>query len=233
MPSLSGEKGHTLKVSVFRTLRDLVPFFCLMVAILGSIYFGVATPTEAAALGCILALPIAMISGNLTFRMLALATTNAVKTSCGLLLIILGAMVFSYAFENAGLGTEIAKWVVSLNLDRSMFLICLFLIYGVLGCLIESVSMIVITVPLIFPVVLQYGIDSIWFGIFLVIMIELGQMTPPFGINLFVIQGVAKAPLGKIVSGVIPYYGIIALFVLLIAIWPEIVLWLPSRMFGH
>ena len=141
--------------------------------------------------------------------------------------------MFAYAFENASLGTHLTQWIISLDLDRTMFLLVLLLLFVGLGCLIESIAMIVITVPLLFPSIVAFGIDPVWFGIALVLLIELGQITPPFGINLFVIKRISDAPLGEIVRGSVPYYFLILGFLVLITILPGIATWLPSQMIAR
>jgi TRAP-type C4-dicarboxylate transport system permease large subunit len=117
-----------------------------------------------------------------------------------------------------------------LNLSRLEFLACLFILYTILGCLIESIGMIVITVPLLYPVLLKYGIDPVWFGVILVLFIEMGQITPPVGINLFVIQSIWKGKISEVVYGTIPFHLIMFLVVALLVIWPEIAVWLPRAM---
>jgi len=223
--------GDEVRLPLWRTVADLVPFTFLMVVVLGGIYFGFATPTEAAALGCAFALVIGAMFGGLNRTVLAQAVEASLRGSCAILFIVVAAMVFAFAFENASLGTRLTEWLLSFNLDRNAFLAALLLLYVVLGCLLESIAMIVITVPLLFPTVLAYGIDPLWFAIALVILIEFGQLTPPFGINLFVIKRISGAPLGQVVRGTVPYYGLMIGFLLVITAFPQIVTWLPGMMF--
>lgn len=223
--------GDEVRLPLWRTVADLVPFTFLMLVVLGGIYFGFATPTEAAALGCAFALVIGAMFGGLNRTVLAQAVEASLRGSCAILFIVVAAMVFAFAFENANLGTRLTEWLLSFNLDRNAFLAALLLLYVVLGCLLESIAMIVITVPLLFPTVLAYGIDPLWFAIALVILIELGQLTPPFGINLFVIKRISGAPLGQVVRGTVPYYGLMIGFLLVITAFPQIVTWLPGMMF--
>ena len=209
---------------------NLLPFVFLMAIVLGGIYLGMTTPTEAAAIGAFAALFISWIFGDMTFTRFWLAIRQTIQISCGLLFIVLAAFIFSYGVEDAGLGTELAEWMTSLGLSKGWFLALLFLIYAIMGCVIDSIGIIVPTVPLVYPVLLEMGINPVWFGIILVLFIELGQITPPFGINIFVIQGISKASLGTIVRGTAPYYVLIILFIILLSIFPEIVLFLPDRM---
>jgi len=214
-----------------RAILDLVPFFVLMVAVLGSIYTGVATPTEAAAVGCVAALIISAIWGDLSLAGFWRAMVATVRVSCTILFIVLMAFIFSYGVENAGIGTAISRWIGGLGLEKYYFFAAIVVMYSILGCLIDSIGMLVLTVPLLFPTIVAYGFDPIWFGIILVLMLELGQITPPFGINLFVIQGISQWPLSAVVKGSAPYWGIIICFTILLTAIPEIVTWLPDRMF--
>jgi len=216
-----------------KVVLQLLPFMGLMFIILGGIYFGWATPTEAAALGCAVALVIGYLAGGLSVRMLVNALSVATRSSAAILAIVMAAMVFAYAFENASLGKYLTQWLLSLKLDRDTFLFALLFLYVILGCLMESIAMMVITVPLLFPTIVAYGIDPVWFCVALVVLIELGQLTPPFGINLFVIKQISGAPLGDVVRGTVPYYGLIIGFVILLKFVPGIALWLPGAMYAH
>jgi len=209
---------------------NLLPFMFLMAIVLGGIYLGMTTPTEAAAIGAFAAFFISWIFGDLTISRFGTAIRQTIQISCSLLFIVLAAYIFSYGVEDAGLGTELAQWMTSLGLSKFWFLALLFLVYAIMGCVIDSIGIIVLTVPLVYPVLLEMGINPVWFGIVLVLFIELGQITPPLGINIFVIQGISKATLGTIVRGTAPYYVIIILFIILVSFVPEIVLFLPERM---
>ena len=178
-----------------------------------------------------MAVAIGALVGGLRPAMLVESVFASLRSSCSILFIVVAAMVFAYAFENARLGSELTAWLLSLELERYAFLLALLVFYVVLGCLIESIAMIVITVPLLFPAVVAYGIDPIWFAIALVVLIELGQLTPPFGINLFVIKRISGAPLGEIVRGVVPYYGLCLAFLVLLTLFPGMATWLPAMMF--
>lgn len=219
--------------SVLREGIKLLPFVGLIGAVLGSMYLGIATPTEAAAVGATVAAIISALWGRFSFRILWEAASRSVSSSCTILLIVAMAFIFSYAVDNAQIGTNLAKSLLALNLDRVHFLIAIYAMYAVLGCLMDSIGMIMITVPLLFPTIVGLGIDPIWFGVLLVLQVELGQITPPFGINLFVVQAIAKCGLGDIVRGCIAYYAIFLAFITLITVYPQIVLWLPSLAARH
>ena len=182
---------------------------------MGSLYSGWATPTEAAAVGCLAGVVVSAIWGKLGWQELKAAMISSVMISGNILLIVYTAFVFSYAISVAGVGEQLTTWMVGLKLSRLEFFFALFVLYTILGCLVESLGMIVITVPLLYPVLLKYGIDPVWFGIILVLFIELGQISPPIGINLFVIQSIWDGKLSDIVWGTIPFH--LLMFVLLVA----------------
>jgi hypothetical protein len=157
------------------------------------------------------------------------ATTRSVGN---LLFIIYTAYIFAYAISVAGVGEDVTSWVVGLKLSRLEFFLALFILYTVLGCLVESFGMIVITVPLLYPVLISYGIDPVWFGIILVVFIELGQISPPIGINLFVIQSISRGKFSDVVMGTVPFHILMFVLLILLVIFPEIALWLPNHMLG-
>jgi tripartite ATP-independent transporter DctM subunit len=208
---------------------DIVPFVVLIGGTIGSIYSGLVTPTEAAAVGCLLAMVIAYFWGEFNFTILKLSLQTTVRTCGNILFIVYAAFVFSYAISYAGVGEQITQFMVNLKLSKIEFFLALLVLYTVLGCLVESLGMIVVTVPLLYPVLLQYGIDPIWFGVILVLFIEMGQISPPIGINLFVIQSIWNGKLSDVVTGTIPFHLIMFLLLGLLVLFPEIAMWLPSR----
>ncbi|MGE0718107.1 MAG: TRAP transporter large permease [Alphaproteobacteria bacterium] len=227
------DEGVVPLAEKLRALVDLVPFILLMAAVLGGIYFGYATPTEAGAVGATLAIIVSVVWGDLTWAKLHAAMVNTVKISSSLLFIILAAFIFAYAVENVGVSENIARLLVQSGLDRYQFLIAVILMYVVLGCVVDSIGMIVLTVPLLYPAVVGFGFDGIWFGVMLVVMVELGQITPPFGINLFVVQGISGWNLRDVNLGCAPYWFLIIGFAAVLTAFPEIALWLPAQMFDR
>jgi tripartite ATP-independent transporter DctM subunit len=227
------ERGPQSLAEFFRALADVLPFALLITGTLGGIYAGLVTTTEGATIGCLLAIFLGAVFGNLTPRVFVEAMHNTVKFSGNILLIILTAYIFSYAISFAGVGEKVTEFVVGLKLNRLEFFLALFILYTVLGCLIESLGMIVITVPLIFPVLHNYGIDPIMFGVVLVLFVELGQISPPIGINLFVIQSIWDGKLQEVVLGTIPFHLIMFVVLALVIFWPELALWLPLHMSGN
>jgi C4-dicarboxylate transporter DctM subunit len=223
------EKGPQNVQEFLSALADLLPFALVIGGTMGSLYAGWATPTEAAAVGCATALVVSLIWGKLDLAAMREAMVSAVRISGNILLIVYTAFVFSYAISVAGVGESLTSWLVGMELTRLEFFFALFVLYTLLGCLVESLGMIVITVPLLYPVLLKYGIDPVWFGIILVLFIELGQISPPIGINLFVIQSIWDGTIGDIVLGTIPFHLIMFVLLAMLIFWPEIALWLPHH----
>jgi tripartite ATP-independent transporter DctM subunit len=213
-----------------KALIDVVPFVLLIMFVLGTIYAGLATPTEAAALGCIAVIVLCKMFGSMTWKIFNDSLQNTVIVVGNILFIVLAAYLFSYAISYAGIGESITQWVISLKLNKFEFFVAVFILYTILGCLVESVGMIVITVPLLFPLLPQFGIDPVWFGIILVVFVELGQISPPIGINLYVVQAMWSGKLSDVVLGTIPFHLIMLVLLIMLVAWPEIALWLPSRM---
>lgn len=209
-------------------VTDVLPVLGLVLVVLGALYLGFATPTEAAAVGSVAALVIGRIFGKLDGKALRLAFHRATRTSSTILFIVIAAYLFSFAMAISGISNAVTGWIVDLDLSRIYFLIAVAVLYIILGLFIESIAMMVITVPLIAPAFAIYGIDPIWFGVFLVILIELGQVTPPFGLNLFVVQSVNKAPYGDVVMGALPYYALLVAGLILLVVFPALALWLPG-----
>jgi tripartite ATP-independent transporter DctM subunit len=226
------EQGPRDARDFFRAVGDILPFVLLIGGTMGTLYLGLATPTEAAALGCVLSLVISKFWGQLDWPVLRDSLTNATRTVGNLLFIIYTAYVFAYAISVAGVGEQVTSYVVGLKLSRLEFFFALFVLYTVLGCLVESFGMIVITVPLLYPVLVSYGIDPIWFGIILVVFIELGQISPPIGINLFVIQSISRGKFSDVVLGTVPFHLIMFVLLILLVVFPGIALWLPAHMLG-
>lgn len=215
----------------FRTLMgDLAPFSLLIFVTLGTIYAGIATPTEAAAVACVASVVIGRIWGTLEISHLRDALQNTVEVVGNILLIVLAAYIYSYAMSISGAGGVIANWIGSLGLSQLEFILMLMLMYLVLGTFLDSLGMVILTVPVLYPILIAYDIDLIWFGIFLVVMIEIGLITPPVGMILFVVQGITKSSLRDVFLGALPFVAVMIAFTLLLIVLPEIALWLPGQM---
>jgi len=212
-----------------RFVVDLLPIGVLILVTLGSIYSGWATPTEAAAVGCATAIILSVAFGSFSPRDFLIALRRTTLLAGNIMFLVFAAYVFSHAISFGGVGEKFTAYVVGLDLSRFEFFLVLAILYSVLGALVESIGIIVITVPLLFPVLAHYGIDPIWFGIVLVVFIEMGQITPPIGINLFVIQSLWKGKLKDVVIGTVPFHLLMFLLLLMLVVWPQLALWLPGK----
>ncbi|NKJ48528.1 C4-dicarboxylate ABC transporter [Burkholderia sp. SG-MS1] len=226
------ERGSQRIAWVVRALCDVLPLGILIGGVLGAIYAGIATPTEAAAVGCIAAVVICRLFATFTLHTFFASLKRSTLIVGNIIFITYSAFIFSYAMSYAGVGEEITSFIVGLHLTKPEFFLALLILYTALGALIESLGMIVITVPLLAPVLSGYGIDPIWFGIVVVMFIEMGQITPPIGINLFVIQSISKGSITEVVQGTIPFHLIMFILLALLMMFPQIALWLPTRMIG-
>jgi C4-dicarboxylate transporter DctM subunit len=211
-------------------LKELVPVVLLVVAVLGGIYLGVTTPTEAAAIGVIGALILAAGYRNLSWENFREALLNAVRTTCMICFIISGAAFLSQVVAFVGVARGLSEYIVSMKVSPYVLLMVLGVMYLILGMILDGISIVVMTLPIVLPIVLAAGFDPIWFGVYLVIMVELSQITPPVGFSLFVIQGISQEPVSAIIKATIPFFLLMILAVVMIAIWPDIVMYLPNLM---
>ncbi len=213
-------------------LVNLLPVTLLIVMVLGSIYLGFATPTESAAIGVLGAFLLALAYRSLTLESFKQAVLGSVRTTSMIGLIIAGASLLSTAMGFMGIPTALAAWIASLGLSKYLLVLVIAAFYIVLGFFLDGISMIVITLPITLPLVTQAGFSPLWFGIFLVLMVEAAQVTPPVGFNLFVIQGVSGAPILKVARAALPFFAILMGLAALLTVWPEVVLYLPRLMRG-
>ncbi|MHB1044283.1 MAG: TRAP transporter large permease [Eubacteriales bacterium] len=215
-----------------RALIDVLPMALLILIILGSIYRGIATPTEAAALGTVASLIISgLLYRELNWNKMLEIFRETARSTVMVLMIIVGAMLFGYALTTSDVAPVISQTVASLPVSPWLILIAINILLIFLGCFMETISIIVITTPIFAPIISSLGWDLIWFGIILTINMEMALITPPVGLNLYVVQGVVKdIPLGKIISGTMPYVVLMAAAIALVAIFPSLALWLPSMM---
>ena len=210
--------------------RHLIPVILLIGGVIGSIYSGIATATEAAAVGVVGALILSGAQGSLNWTTFRDSLLGATRLYCMIALILAGAAFLTLAMGYIGLPRHLAEFVTGLDLSPGVLLLALGLFYILLGCFLDGISMIVLTMGVILPTVTAAGIDLIWFGIFIVIVVEMAQITPPVGFNLFVLQGMTKREITWIAKVCMPYFFLMVLAVLLLWWFPQIVTWLPSRM---
>ncbi len=213
-----------------RASSELIPVILLIGGVIGSIYVGVATATEAAAIGVVGALLLSTYQRSLSWQSFRDALLGATRLYCMMALILAGAAFLTLSMGYIGLPRHLAEWVGSQGLSPGLLLIALALFYIVLGCFLDGISMIVLTMGVIVPTVQAAGIDLIWFGIFIVIVVEMAQITPPVGFNLFVLQGMTRREINWIARVCMPYFFIMVLAVCLLWWFPQIVMWLPGNM---
>ncbi len=226
---LPDERLHYSWSERLLALRHLLPVALLMAAVLGSMYGGVASPTEAAAMGVLGALIVALASGMLTARNVGTALIRAARTFSMIALIVAGASFLALAMSYLGVPRMVAGEIARMELSPYALIALLVLFYLVLGFFLEGLAALVLTLPITLPLVVQAGFDPIWFGVFVVITIEMAQVTPPIGFNLFVIQGMTGEPVGRIARHALPFLTIMIAVAFLIAAFPDLVLWLPSQ----
>jgi tripartite ATP-independent transporter DctM subunit len=198
--------------------------------VIGAIYTGVASPTDAAALGVVLATLLAWLGGGFGRAEFLSALMGATRTSCMIAFILIGAAYLSIAMGFTGLPRNLAAWIGGFGLSAPALLAVLTLFFIVLGCFLDGISVVVLTTSIILPMVQAVGIDPLWFGIYLVIVVEMSQITPPVGFNLFVIQGLTGRDMLSIAVAALPFFCLLLLGVVLISVFPQIVTALPQAM---
>jgi C4-dicarboxylate transporter, DctM subunit len=210
--------------------RHLIPIVTLIILVLGAIYSGIATATEAAALGVAGALALSRVEGTLTWATFQDGLFAACRLYCMIGLILAGASFLTLAMGFIGLPREVANFISALNLSPFMLLMILMVFYVILGCFLDGISMVVLTMAVLLPTVQKAGIDLVWFGIFVVLVVEMAQVTPPVGFNLFVLQGLTKREVPYLARTALPFFFVLVFKVLLIFWFPALVSWLPSVM---
>lgn len=210
--------------------RSLIPVVLLIAAVLGSIYSGIATATEAAAVGVVGSLILSAVQGSLTWTSFRDALMGATRLYCMIALILAGAAFLTLSMGYIGLPRHLAQWIASLGLSQAQLIAALAVFFIILGCFLDGISMVVLTMGVLMPTVQAAGIDPIWFGIFIVLVVEMAQITPPVGFNLFVLQGMTGRELTWIARVTWPMFALMVLGVALIYVFPGIVTWLPRQM---
>jgi tripartite ATP-independent transporter DctM subunit len=213
-----------------RESRHLIPIVLLIAAVLGSIYAGIATATEAAALGVVGALILSAAQGSLNWQTFRDSLLGGTRLYCMIALILAGAAFLTLSMGYIGLPRHLAEWIGGLGLSRLELVVALMLFYVLLGCFLDGISMVVLTMGVILPTVQKAGIDPLWFGIFVVLVVEMAQITPPVGFNLFVLQGMTRREIGWIAKVTLPFFFVMVAAVGLLYAFPDIALWLPRQM---
>ena len=210
--------------------KQLLPVIILILAVIGSIYIGIATATEAASLGVVGALILSYFQKSLNFKTFKSSLLGATKTSCMIAFILAGSTFLSLAMGFTGLPRNLALWIQHMDLSPYVLIFVLMIFYIILGMFLDGISAVVLTMAIIEPMIRQAGFDMIWFGIFLVIVVEMAQITPPVGFNLFVLQSMASKDIGYVARSAFPLFLLMVLAVIFVVIFPEIALWLPEKM---
>ena len=213
--------------------RNLIPVVTLILLVLGSIYTGIATATEAAAFGVVGALVVSAVQGSLNWTTFRDSLMGATRLYCMIALILAGASFLTLSMGYIGLPRHLAEWIGSLGLSQFLLLLALMVFYILLGCFLDGISMVVLTMGVILPTVQKAGIDLIWFGIFVVIVVEMAQITPPVGFNLFVLQGMTKRQITWIARHTLPMFYLMVAALLAIYLFPALVTWLPQQMMSR
>ncbi|MFQ5973445.1 MAG: TRAP transporter large permease [Alphaproteobacteria bacterium] len=223
------EPGMPLLQRIY-SARRLMPVLVIIVGVIGSIYLGIASPTDAAAVGVLLSLVFSWAAGTLNRKTFTEGLMSATRTSCMIAFILAGAAFLTVAMGFTGIPRVLAEWIGSLGLSPFMLLVALTIFFVIVGCFLDGISVVVLTTAVILPMVEGAGLDTIWFGIYLVIVVEMSQITPPVGFNLFVLQGLTGQNILYIAKAALPFFFLLLAAVVLIVAFPEIVTFLPGQM---
>ena len=230
-PELGGERRRFPMAEMLRALVHLIPIILLFTVIIGTIYKGWATPTEAAAVGVAGAVVIAAVFGGVSVGMFYDSILGTVKITSMIMLVVLGASFLNFTLASAGLGNELRQFLDGLGLTPLMTIFVIVGIYIVLGFFIETLSLMVVTIPIIVPLVVEMGYDPIWFGILMIVLIEMALITPPVGLNLYVVQGARQSgTMSEVMLGAIPYVVAMLLMAAALIAFPQIALYLPGAL---
>lgn len=232
-PSLGGERRVFRTSEMVKALFELLPIILLFTVIIGSIYKGWATPTEAAAVGVAGAILIAVFFGAINVQMFTDSITGTIKITSMIMLVVIGASFLNFTLASAGLGRELQMFLEGLGLSPIGTILVIVLIYIVLGFFIETLSLMVVTIPIIVPLIVAQGYDPIWFGILMIVLIEMALITPPVGLNLYVVQGARNSGnIAEVMLGAVPYVVAMLIMVAALIAFPSIALFLPSALGG-
>ena len=232
-PSLGGERRVFRTSEMVKALFELLPIILLFTVIIGSIYKGWATPTEAAAVGVAGAILIAVFFGAINVQMFTDSITGTIKITSMIMLVVIGASFLNFTLASAGLGRELQMFLEGLGLSPIGTILVIVLIYIVLGFFIETLSLMVVTIPIIVPLIVAQGYDPIWFGILMIVLIEMALITPPVGLNLYVVQGARNSGnMTEVMLGAVPYVIAMLIMVAALIAFPSVALFLPSALGG-
>lgn len=230
VPPINEKEDSTGFIPIIKSLWGIWPLLILILSVLGTIYMGFATPTEAAGLGVLAAIVLGFVVGDLTFKKLLVAIDRSFRHFGIIAFVLMGAAILSHAISIIGLPREIVEIVTSWNLSKYQFITVTTILYVVLGCIFEGLSLMILTLPFLFPVVVGMGFDPVWFGVYVTIMIEVGLITPPVGLNLYFLSAIAgkQVPMSTIAKSALPYWFLLLLATVLIVTFPQIALFIPQ-----
>ena len=230
-PEMGGKRTTASWDQRVQVLPDLIPPLVIFLAVIGSIYAGWATATESAALGVIAALGVAAWNRKLSVRILVHAFEGTMRTTAMIMAILMAAYFLNFVITSIGLTGQVNRYITDLRLTPTQLLLAVIAFYVILGCFMETLSMMVATVPIIAPIMFKAGFDPIWFGILIVILMEVAMITPPVGINLYVVQGLRKrGRIDDVIIGAAPFVAAMGVMIAALSVWPQIALWLPQTM---
>lgn len=214
----------------FISLRGVWGMLALFLLVILGLFFGIFTPSEAGAIGAFGAFVIGAARGKLKISGLVAATKDSLQIACFVLTVIIGAMIFSTFLAVSGFTTMVSEWIAALAFSPHVVLICILAIYIPLGMVLETMSIMVLTIPIVFPIIVSLGFDPIWFGILIAIMIEMAMITPPIGLNVYVVHAVTKVPLSDVFRGITPFVIAMLVGLAILFAFPQVSLFLPSMM---
>jgi tripartite ATP-independent transporter DctM subunit len=233
-PELGGKRISANWEARVRALPDLVPPLVIFLAVIGSIYAGWATATESAALGVLAALGVAAWRRRVSVRMLLEAFEGTMRTTAMIMAILIAAYFLNFVITSIGLTTQVNRFITGLGLTSTQLLIAVIVFYLILGMFMETLSMMVATVPIIAPIMFKAGFDPIWFGVLIVVLMETAMITPPVGINLYVVQGLrTRGRIDDVIIGAAPFVVTMILMIAVLSVWPSLALWLPQTAAGN
>jgi C4-dicarboxylate transporter, DctM subunit len=232
-PHWGGQINTGTRAERIKALRHLIPPIMLFGVVVGSIYAGWATPTEAAALGVVFSLGLSAYYKRLKWQMIREALTGTMRTTAMVMLIILMAYFLNFVLASIGLTKQLTDTITSLGLSPQMTMLLIISFYLIVGCFMETLSMMITTVPLVAPIVVSLGYDPVWFGILLMVLLETALITPPIGVNLYVVQGVrGKGSVNDVIIGALPFVMAMFFMIAVLVAWPSLATWLPHMFYG-
>ncbi|MDT3701055.1 MAG: TRAP transporter large permease [Thermincola sp.] len=237
-PSIAGETFEAITGSdepenssgLKQDLKLILPPLALVAVVIGSLYSGLTTPTEASGFGAVGALLLVFLLGRFNSGFLTKVTGATASTSSVLIFLVFGGMSLSYVVSYLGIAQNIADAIISASINKWIVLLLVYILWFIMGCLMDPLSMVVLTIPFIYPTFMALGFDPLWLGVVSTLAVEIGMITPPVGLNLFIIKAISDVPMGKIMAGALPFVFVLIFALILLTIFPQIALFLPSMM---